>query len=579
MKYLFFFVIFTSVTLNAKVVSLTNAQETAEKFWGANKARSASPGIHYVYDSRSMFKNIRTRSGSDPLFYVFTGTENNGFIIVSADDQITPILAYSFTDMAPQIDNLPESLIDWINTVSNQIEYVRSYGITNNNANSMWTNTRSGHTVIELETAKWNQHKPYNNQCPLDGAERSFAGCVPVATAIVMKYHKWPQSGKGNTASYITSTKKIYVASRNLNHDYNWEKMPMIFTNNGYSDESANEVSILMADIGAAFQADYTKESTSSSLGIKQLYEHFGYNPAMSYVQRKKYSNEKWITMLKNEIHELRPVLYSGYGNSGHQFVLDGYTDDDYFHINWGWGGSSNGYYTLSNLVPDERGGYNDNQCACFNLKPSTSFEVEDWIKFKSPGIELPQSNFEQNKTYYFDKLIFTNNTAIDYAGKFCGAVTNRNGEFKEWVTSELNCTLPSRYYVTYSSIRFSIKNKINIGDRIRFFYKSADTEDWHLIKSLEDGCQWEVLIADEFYISECTSFAFDKSSRIITLETKEGVDVLLYTSSSINVSDGFSRNGRIITIDTKRLSSDEYIIRLQKEDDIKELKFSVKSL
>ena len=380
MKYIFFIALLLNCSsLDAKIVSLTSAQETAEKFWGGNKTRSSSRGIHYVCDNRAISGTAKTRSSSEPLFYVFAGVENNGFVIVSAEDQIIPILAYSFVDIAPQIDNLPESLIDWINTISDQIEYVRTNSLTNSNASRMWANTGSGNTVIELETAKWNQHKPYNNQCPLDGAERCLVGCVPVATAIVMKYHNWPQSGKGYTDSYTTKTKGIYVASRNLNHVYNWEEMPMIFTNNEYSNEAADEVSTLMADIGAAFQADFRKESTPCSLNRKQLYEHFGYNPAMSEVQRKDYSNVQWITMLKNEIHELRPVLYSGHGNSGHQFVLDGYTDDDYFHVNWGWGGSSNGYYTLSNLVPDDRGGYNDDQWACFNVKPSTSSEVEDW--------------------------------------------------------------------------------------------------------------------------------------------------------------------------------------------------------
>ena len=581
MKLTFFLILLLFCSnLNAKIVPIANAQEIAEKFWSGNKTRSISHELHYIYDNREMSGIAQTRSFSEPLFYVFAGEENNGFVIISAEDQIRPVLAYSFADKAPQIDNLPESLIDWIKTVSDQIEYVRTNNIINNYANRMWTKAKSGNPVIELQTAKWNQNMPYNNQCPLDAAEKSVVGCVPVATAIVMKYHNWPQTGNGYTESYTTKTKGIHVASRDLNHNYNWKEMPMFFTVSGYTNEAAEEVSTLMADIGAAFQADYTNVSTGCALKINKLYEHFGYNPAMSYVQRKDYSNEKWITMLKIEIYALRPVLYSGHGYDGHQFVLDGYTDDDYFHINWGWGGVSNGYFTLSNLVPDDRGGYNDNQWACFNVKPSTLSGMEDWIKFKSPGIELSQSHFELNKRYYFDKLVFSNGTALDYAGKFCGAVTNRNGEFKEWVTNELECTLPCGFYVTYTSVEFFIETKINTGDRIRFFYKSNDSEDWHLIKSSEEDCQWEVLIAEEYYnISECTSFAFDKSSRIITIETEDAINVSLYTSSSENITDGLSRNGNTINIDTKQLSSGEYTIRLHKGEEVKYLKFSVKSL
>lgn len=112
--------------MNAKNVSVTKAHETAELFFGGNKTRSASPVLRYLYDNRVMSGTNQTRSNSDPLFYVFAGTDNKGFVFVSAEDQVMPILAYSFSDKAPQIDDLPESLIDWINTISNQIEYVRA---------------------------------------------------------------------------------------------------------------------------------------------------------------------------------------------------------------------------------------------------------------------------------------------------------------------------------------------------------------------------------------------------------------------------------------------------------------------
>lgn len=581
MKYfLLLLLLLLSNSISAKVVSLKDAQAEAEKIWERNTSRSSSNNLHFAWDNRALSKNIHTRSNSLPCFYVFAGNDNRGFVIVSAEDQIMPILAYSFNDNAPQTDYLPQSLTGWFNNVCQQIEYVRGNDIRNDNANKKRANAKTGKVVIELETAKWNQDKPYNNQCPVDGQKRSLAGCTIVATAIVMKYHNWPKAAHGYCEAYTTKTKGIFVEGRDLNHEYEWKKMPLIYSRNKYTEEQANAVSTLMVDIGSAFQADFTNDWTSSTLDIKKLYEHFGYNPSMSQIPRVNYSDEKWLALLKTELNALRPVLYSGHGNSGHQFVLDGFTDDDFFHVNWGWGGQCNGYYTLSNLVPDDRGGYNDNQWACLNVKPNTTSEVEDWIKFRTPGIELTQTAFEQNHRYRFDRLCFINNAAIDFVGTLRGAVTNRKGEIKEWITVELNQSLQGGgWYVNWEKIDFTIKNKINIGDRIRFFYKREDSNNWYLIKSDEKECRWEVPIADELYICESTSFSFNRKNRIITIQTKDGVNVSLFNTENEATSIGLSSEGNIINIDTKELSSGEYTIRLQKGDDNKQLKFSVKSL
>ncbi len=563
--------------LQANVVTVEKAYETAISIFGKN-SRSSNHELRYICNSSDLLTpDSNSRSQTTPTFYIFG--ETNGFIIISAEDRVKPILAYSFFDKAPQPDNLPESLIDWFTNISNQIETIRSQEPSSSIAKSEWTNIQIGNTVIELETAKWNQHKPYNDQCPMDGNERSITGCTATATAIVMKYHNWPQYGSGVTDSYTTDSKSIYVESRNLNHEYDWKNMPLVYTNNGYNSEQAYAVSTLMADIGAAFQADYSAETTSSRFSTEKLYENFGYSPSMKYLARNNYADDTWLAMLKSEIDALRPILYCGSGNSAHIFVLDGYSEDNFFHINWGWGGFCNGYYTLSNLNPDDGYVYNENQWACFNLKPNNSNQIEDWITFRNPGIEIFQTSFESNETYYFDKLVFTNNTAVDFAGSFRGAVTDRNGKIREWITTELKYTLPHGYYVSYSNIRFSIKSDIQIGDRIRFFYKKDDAEDWSLIKSFEDGCYWEILIADEFYISESTSFTFDKTNSTIQLETKDGVNATLYNSSNIEIDAGISRTGNIIIIDLKQLTSDEYTIKLEKKDDLKLLNFSVKPL
>ena len=71
----------------------------------------------------------------------------------------------------------------------------------------------------------------------------------------------------------------------------------------------------------------------------------------------KKWSDADWTAMVKEELDKRHPIMYGGAGEEGgHSFICDGYDDSNYFHFNWGWSGSNDGYYKLSNLVPGSGG-------------------------------------------------------------------------------------------------------------------------------------------------------------------------------------------------------------------------------
>lgn len=499
------FVLFTILWMNsqalfAKNVTVDKARTIAELFWSMNDTRNSTrEGIEFSWDDCALNTETRTNNSSN-IFYVFKGANGKGFVIVSAEDQVSPILAYSFHNDVPDPMDMPTSLTTWFHRIIKETEYIRENNITAKSVPEEWKAPKPGATVVELETAKWNQSKPYNDQCPMDGQKRSLTGCVPTAIAIVMQYHKWPEYGMGTTEEYYTDSRGIYVPQRDLNHSYQWDKMPLTCAP-GHKEE-AKQISTLIADIGAAIQADYTSEATSSNLKINELYSHFDYNPGMYYVRKEVYQEDTWTQMLKEELSSQRPVLYNGCDEhkegSGHMFVLDGFTEDNYFHVNWGWGGKSDGYYTLTSLVPDNRGGYNDGQWACFNLKPNTSSEVENWIKLQSPGIVI--SKRIEGLGFRVDSLHIVNNTAVDFEGTFRGAVTDKEGNIKEWVTDEYSLSLPNGgWYLAYDDfVTVTINNPTDTDDRIRFFYKSNESGTWNLITPTnETGCNWEVVISD----------------------------------------------------------------------------------
>ena len=88
-------------------------------------------------------------------------------------------------------------------------------------------------------------------------------------------------------------------------------------------------------------------------------------------VNRSGFTNSDWIRMLKTELDLRHPIWYTGSSSVGHSFVCDGYQDADYFHFNWGWGGSSDGYFYIGDLNPS---GYNFNefQYALINILPGS---------------------------------------------------------------------------------------------------------------------------------------------------------------------------------------------------------------
>lgn len=579
--------VIVSLSTFAKKISQNEAYDIAQKFYASKTTMTRASGysLKFCWDSNSLFSNTRVANNTVPTFYVFRDEANTGFVIVSGDDTTIPILGYSFDEKISDADNLPAPFLWWLTNISDEISRSRSMSAgQDSNVSQSWVNPRSGNIVIELETAKWNQSSPYNDQCPMDGAKRSKTGCTATAVAIVMRYYKWPASGKGITDGYVTGKKGIYVEPRDLNHAYNWDEMPLTF-NSGYSDTQAKEVATLMADIAIAIGANFASESTGASLDIndtKALFNHFDYNPGMYRANKDDYANDRWIEIIENELSSLRPVLYRGYDSKrdiAHWFVLDGFTDDDYFHVNWGWSGNANGFFVLSALSPYANYLYGSDQRALLNFKPNTSSEIEDWIKFKSPGIELSETNFTVNQRFYVDYATFRNQTAVDFSGLICGAVTTRDGEIKEWVTRELERSLASGHYVRNSKITCTITKPINIGDRLRFFYKGKNSDVWRLIKSQEENCVWEVPIADEYYIAECTSFTFDKTNQKIILRTKDGVDVTLFSPNNIPITDALKLEDTDIVIDTTLLGIGQYTIILQKGEDVKELKFEIKSL
>jgi hypothetical protein len=363
-RILFNIILFTGITsiLQASPTSKDEALLKAQKFYTGNLCKGLRSGV----DLKLVFSDTVINSLNLPItcFYVFNAGNDEGFVIVSGDDLIKPILAYSDRGSFPKT-NLPENLKSWLKKYSNEIQFVvaKQSSVENLETNDeITTSLRSAGSYVSplLGDIMWGQGAPFNIFCPYSStySERTVAGCVATAMAQIMKYYQCPATGTGSNNYNF----KLDGVSTNLSADfgstmYKWNNMLNSYT--GSSTLAQDTAAALLSyHCGVSVNMEYATSAeggsaaTLSNAGIA-LKTYFGYDPDLQSYNRDYYDYTTWTDKLKVELNAGRPVLYSGTTNDGgHAFVCDGYSNDGYFHFNWGWEGYANGYFLVDVLNP-----------------------------------------------------------------------------------------------------------------------------------------------------------------------------------------------------------------------------------
>lgn len=386
-------------------IDVKNAQKVARSFFENNdqvKTRKSGPVLVAEYYSKP--KSIV----SFPCMYVFNKEGGNGFVIVSADDRVVPVLAYS-NEGNFDPEKLNTNTQYFINDYQQQIEYIVMNNLQGDaDTKEQWEKLLNGNISINstpllptmIETT-WNQEPYYNAYCPVDeraASGNTLAGCVAVGMAQIMKYWEYPKKGNGTheyIADYTTDGEggrdygKQYVDFENAN--YNYEKMPVSLTSES-TQEEIDAVAELIYHCGVAVEMKYGPtlstaypiDPNNGPSAQKALKEIFGYSATTDYF-RQLYNDQAWMKLLKDELNIGRPILYSAKDDSygAHVFVCDGYDKDGYFHFNWGWAGANDGYYYINNLNP---AGYNfkANHQVIMNIYPESDLvAMPDMINFE----------------------------------------------------------------------------------------------------------------------------------------------------------------------------------------------------
>ena len=338
-------------------------------------------------------------AGLDNLYLY--NIDQGGFVIISGDDRTRVVLGYDRNGHL-NADNLPDNLLYWLKEYQHQISQLGNITLQELYAAYSPNSDKPTYpdSVAPLLTTAWNQYRyGYNSMVPYDSTYASDSnmaflenhptvGCGAVAMAQIMRYWQFPSHGYG---------------SHSYSHDYpcwHYGTLSADFANTTYDyslmpdrlDSSSTAaqvmaVATLLSHCGIAANMSYNSSCSGSSGStindnLAGLQRFFHYNSSSQVTMKYYYTENQWANMLKNDLANNRPIYYCGQSEDnedegtvrgGHAFVCDGYDSSNYFHFNWGWNGSCNGFYSLSVLRPLTRYDFTGLQYCILGLEPCHS--------------------------------------------------------------------------------------------------------------------------------------------------------------------------------------------------------------
>ena len=425
----------------AQQISEEQARDRALKFLTNNDA-AKTRGLNVGMDRKTVTAKTDVRS-----IYAFN-LDGGGYVIASGDSRALPVLGYSATGSIDW-DRMPDNMRAWLKSYDQAMATLGNTKEFTDGVSRHGQKTRAPREAIgPLLKTQWDQLEPYWNDVPLyDGAnpdwkgQPSLTGCVATAMAMVMNYYQWPKEACTEIPAYDLTTahenvEKVWHIDALPPTTFDWDNMlDNYVTPEGIigTPEQQKAVAKLMRYCGQGVKMAY---SPQVSLAYDQdvaeaLVKYFGYQNTVQVSQRIYYSIDGWEDLIYSELANGRPVMYGGSSeNDGHAFVCDGYDGNGLFHINWGWGGDSDAYFSLSVLNPynntsagasSDGIGYSIDQDAIVGMQPDkdgTSPKTVKPLAYLYP--ENPLSVVEPDSVF-FSYIFFSGSygdedVRVDYA-------------------------------------------------------------------------------------------------------------------------------------------------------------------
>ena len=516
---------------HADEVSVDNAKQLAADFFSASS-------LDRLASADALDLAYTCGTASHPLYYVFNAHEGQGYIIISADDCVTPVLGYSLEGRY-DAGSMPPAMNWMMHGLESEIKAAPELQnpVSMTERRRMARRAAQSNERILLETPQWRQEAPFNKHIP----GNALTGCVGTAMAMIMKYHEFPERGTGSFNAV------------NFDVAYDWANMRMDSYRSGYSEAEAEAVSTLIYHAAASIGTQFGY-SGSSAYEVKvpaALVNYFGYDPGVSYKKRSETPTQtEFDRLVENEIRASRPVLYCGQDvTAGHAFVVDGYDPlSGMIHVNWGWGGAdgnnNGGWYASTALNPtvSQSHSFNNLTTIIYNIKPGDGSNSA-WSPLhitadgRQPGMS---SDLEGDLTVgkeFTVRVGNIKNLSYDrFSGKFAVALFDATGAFKCTLSKIDGMTLDGMALYPFSTVAYSCSlpagTSVDAGDVIR------------MATSADNGQTWLPVAGELVTINEIP--ATGAVPQYFTVSTPSGISGAAFTGSD-KVIKGWNYTFRVV--------------------------------
>jgi len=498
-------IIVGTIFISAKPISKEIAQKVCVKHYSI-VTKTHSDFISSVSDISLIMEKQDQRK--QPLFYVFS-VKNNGFTIIAGDDRVSPILGYSYTSEENQTSKqFPPQMVKLLEYYETVISDVVSQSEPNylTTTQKDWEKLLSDKKVEDnfsvtslvnvppLIKATWDQGAPYNKFCPrYPNGDQTVVGCVATAMAMIMHYHKYPERGTGFNSFQL---QQFGTISANFsNFTYNWSAMPNSISSSS-SSSAIDQVARISFHCGVATEMMYdisenNGSGTYSHLVPDALIKYFGYDKDNTkYIEKRHHTDQQWNQLLQNELSNNRPIYYKGTSTGGgHAFIIDGYSGN-FFAVNWGWSGSYNGNFLLTNLTPagtgigGGAGSFNFNQAAVFIKPPvsggGTDPSINANLQINTSIVVTPNPIIANGSVTVTTNIV--NRATSVFNGSLSVAIFKSTGEFVDFIQIKEDISIPPNNTFT-NPITFSKQSLFGVSAGsylVALYYKTTNGE-WQI--------------------------------------------------------------------------------------------------
>ena len=417
---------------------------------------------------RAKAKSMQTSAIVDSAKAYYAVNTRGGYVLVGADDRMPEVLGYN-PDGGFDPDNIAPALRFWLDCYEEELDQMSNLQSPISNLQSR----KALSAVSPLCTSKWNQGSPYNEQAPVynDNGSKCVTGCVATAMAQVMYYYKHPASGTGSHSYLWICTNpvgKSATLSANFGQmSYEWSKMLDSYRS-GYTTEQASAVATLMYHCGVSVDMGYGSSSGAYTEKVPvALKDYFSYDANYQRIQKVMYPSDSLNAIVAMELKAKRPVIVSGHNDEGgHAFVCDGCDNKGYFHINWGWGGSNDGYYLLTALNPGKSQGiggttkgYNKGTCFFIGLQPAKSGTAKAIPQLATTNFTVSSESFSRSSSFSVSISCLENYGMTDFSGSYGVALYDEDETKLVTVLKQTdNYSLKAGYHRTSAATLSSLK-------------------------------------------------------------------------------------------------------------------------